>query len=110
MAERKKVLELAGHEVAVSNPSKVYFPRAGVTKLDLVRYYLAVAGPLMAAMGGRPVLLQRFPHGAGGSRCQLRASRGERAYEAFTPHWFAFHGMPIELVFGTMFTYLVDHP
>ena len=31
MAERKMVLELAGHEVAVSNPNKVYFPRAGVT-------------------------------------------------------------------------------
>jgi len=44
VAEPKKmVLELAGHEVAVSNPGKVYFPRAGVTKLDMVRYYLAVA-------------------------------------------------------------------
>ena len=54
MAEPKKVLELAGHEVAVSNPSKVYFPRAGVTKLDLVRYYLAVAaGALGGAAAGR---------------------------------------------------------
>ena len=49
MAEPKMVLELAGHEVAVSNPSKVYFPRAGVTKLDMVRYYLAVAP---GALGG----------------------------------------------------------
>jgi len=38
VAEPKVVLELAGHEVAVSNPSKVYFPRAGVTKLEMVRY------------------------------------------------------------------------
>ena len=49
MAEPKMVLELAGHEVTVSNPSKVYFPRAGVTKLDMVRYYLAVAP---GALGG----------------------------------------------------------
>jgi DNA ligase D len=54
-------------QVVVTNPDKVFFPEHGETKLDLVRYYQAVEGPLMAAMGGRPVLLQRFPHGAGGS-------------------------------------------
>ena len=43
------VLELAGREVAVSNPSKVFFPRAGVTKLDMVRYYLAVRRARWAA-------------------------------------------------------------
>ena len=54
MAEPKLVLELAGREVAISNPSKVFFPRAGVTKLDMVRYYLAVApGALAARAGGR---------------------------------------------------------
>src|SRR5580704_1437451 len=50
----------------VTNPGKVFFPERGETKLDLVRYYQSVEGPLMAAMGGRPVLLQRFPHGAEG--------------------------------------------
>src|ERR1700677_1742662 len=60
------VVEAAGHEVRVSSPGKVLFPERGETKLDLVRYYQAVEGPLMSAMGGRPVLLQRFPHGAGG--------------------------------------------
>ena len=45
----------------------MFFAERGETKLDLVRYYLAVEGPLMAAMGGRPVLMQRFPEGAGGS-------------------------------------------
>jgi DNA ligase D len=44
----------------------VLFAERGETKLDLVRYYLAVAGPLMRAMGGRPVLLQRYPNGASG--------------------------------------------
>jgi DNA ligase D-like protein (predicted polymerase) len=51
----------------VSHPEKVLFPASGHTKLDLVNYYLQVEGPLLAAMGGRPVLLQRFPNGAGGS-------------------------------------------
>jgi DNA ligase D len=54
-------------QVVVTNPDKVFFPEHGETKLDLVRFYQAVEGPLLAAMGGRPVLLQRFPHGAGGS-------------------------------------------
>ena len=64
MAERKMVLELAGHEVAVSNPSKVYFPRAGVTKLDMVRYYLAVAPGALGGVRGRPMALKRFVNGA----------------------------------------------
>ncbi len=61
------VVEAAGHQVAVSHPDKVFFSVRGETKGDLVRYYEAVEAPLMAAMGGRPVLLQRFPNGAGGS-------------------------------------------
>ena len=47
-------------EVDITSPGKVFFPQRGETKLDLVRYYLAVEGPAMAAMGGRPVLMQRF--------------------------------------------------
>jgi DNA ligase D len=62
-----EVLEVAGHEVRITSPGKVFFPERGDTKLDLARYYLAVAEPLMAAMGGRPVLLQRFPNGVGGT-------------------------------------------
>jgi DNA ligase D len=53
--------------VAISNPDKVFFPERGETKLDLVTYYESVRDPLLQAMGGRPVLLQRFPEGAGGS-------------------------------------------
>ncbi len=64
MAEKKEILELAGHEVAVSNPSKVYFPRAGVTKLELVRYYLAVAPGALAGVRDRPMALKRFVNGA----------------------------------------------
>ena len=67
MAGADVVVEAAGREVVISHPEKVFFAERGETKLDLVRYYEAVAGPLLAAMGGRPVLLQRFPNGAGGS-------------------------------------------
>jgi DNA ligase D len=59
-------VEAAGRTIAISNPGKVFFAERGDTKLDLVRYYQSVEGPLLAAMGGRPVLLQRFPNGAGG--------------------------------------------
>ena len=60
------VLEASGRELVLTNPDKVFFEERRETKLDLVRYYESVAEPLLAAVGGRPVLLQRFPHGAGG--------------------------------------------
>lgn len=59
-------LEVDGHPVRVTHPDKPYFPKAGVTKLDLVRYYLSIGEAVMGAMGDRPVLLQRFPEGVGG--------------------------------------------
>jgi DNA ligase D len=62
----EQVLELAGREVRITSPGKVLFGERGETKLDLVNYYAAVGEPLMRAMGGRPVLMQRFPQGAGG--------------------------------------------
>ena len=62
------MIVVAGREVADHEPGQGPLPRsAGETKLDLVRYYLAVAEPLMRAAGGRPTLMQRFPHGAEGS-------------------------------------------
>jgi DNA ligase D len=61
------VVDVAGREFAITSPDKVFFAERGETKLDLVRYYLAVAEPLMAVAGGRPTLMQRFPHGAEGS-------------------------------------------
>jgi DNA ligase D len=60
------VVQAAGREVTVSNPDKVLFPEHGETKLDLVHYYQSVEDALMRAVGGRPVMLQRFPHGATG--------------------------------------------
>jgi DNA ligase D len=65
MADEGVVLEAAGHQIVLTHPEKVFFAERGETKLDLARYYEAVAEPLLAAIGGRPVLLQRFPNGAG---------------------------------------------
>jgi DNA ligase D len=61
------LVEASGREVSITSPGKVFFAKRGDTKLDLVRYYQSVEEPLLRAMGGRPVLLQRFPNGAGGS-------------------------------------------
>jgi DNA ligase D len=66
-SEAPVLLEVAGREVAVTSPSKVFFPARGETKLDLVRYYLDVGDAVFTQMRDRPVLLQRFPNGAGGS-------------------------------------------
>ncbi|MGD0376160.1 MAG: non-homologous end-joining DNA ligase [Streptosporangiaceae bacterium] len=55
-----------GRDGLISHPEKVYFAERGETKGDLAEHYVRVAQPLLRAMGGRPVLLQRFPEGAGG--------------------------------------------
>jgi DNA ligase D-like protein (predicted polymerase) len=60
------VLDVAGREVAISNPGKVYFPDAGITKLDVVRYYLAVAEGALRGAGGRPNVLVRYADGIQG--------------------------------------------
>jgi DNA ligase D len=71
------MLELAGREVRVTHPDKVFFSMNGETKLDLIDYYIAVTDPLLAAMGGRPTLMQRFPNGASGkSFFQKRVPEG----------------------------------
>jgi DNA ligase D len=67
VAGTSTTLELGGREVTITSPEKVFFPERGETKLDLVRFYAALEEPLLRAMGGRPVLLQRFPEGATGS-------------------------------------------
>ncbi len=63
MASKKEVLEIAGREVTVTNPQKVYFPAAGYTKLDLVRYYVAVADGALRGIARRPMALKRYVDG-----------------------------------------------
>ena len=59
----QQTISVAGREVAISNPDKVLFPKAGHTKLDLVQYYLAVAEGALRGAGDRPNMLVRFPNG-----------------------------------------------
>jgi bifunctional non-homologous end joining protein LigD len=63
MTTNKEILEVAGREVTISNPEKVFFPQTGQTKLDLVRFYLAVAGGALRGVGGRPMALKRYVNG-----------------------------------------------
>jgi bifunctional non-homologous end joining protein LigD len=63
---RKELLQIEGREVPISNPEKVFFPQRGYTKLDVVRYYLAVAEGALRGAGGRPMALKRYVNGAEG--------------------------------------------
>jgi bifunctional non-homologous end joining protein LigD len=61
---RQHRFEVGGIEVAVSNPDKIYFPKAQITKLELVHYYLAVQDGVLRALARRPMILKRYVHGA----------------------------------------------
>lgn len=62
----REVLTAAGREVTITNPRKVLFPQAGHTKLDVARYYVAVAEGALRAAGNRPNVLVRYPNGIDG--------------------------------------------
>src|SRR5437660_9712177 len=63
---RQTALEVAGREVVITNSDKVFFPRAGHTKLDLAKYYAGVAGGALRGIAGRPIVLKRYVDGAEG--------------------------------------------
>src|SRR2546423_2253905 len=63
---KEAVVDVAGRQVTISNPDKVFFPKSGYTKLDLVRYYVAVAEGARRGVAGRPMALKRFVNGAEG--------------------------------------------
>src|SRR4051812_30020051 len=66
MAAEHELLTVAGRDITISNPRKILFPAAGHTKLDLVRYYLAVAAGALRGAAHRPNVLVRYPDGVGG--------------------------------------------
>ena len=66
MPPKFELLDVGGREVKITNPDKVYWPEAGHTKMDLVRYYLSVADGALRGAGGRPMALKRFVDGAAG--------------------------------------------
>ena len=65
-AGKSELLVIEGREVSISNPEKILFPEPKHTKLDLVRYYLAVAPGALRGAGGRPNMLVRYPNGISG--------------------------------------------
>src|SRR3989440_8108095 len=76
-SDEPELMVVAGREIAVSNPTKVLFPKPEYTKLDLARYYLAVAEGALRGAGGRPNVLVRYPNGI----------NGEFFYQKRAPGW-----------------------
>jgi DNA ligase D len=74
-------IEIDGRAVRVSNPDKVYFPKSGITKRELVEYYVAVGAPIVRALHERPTYLQRFPDGVDGEEVY------QKRLPKFAPDW-----------------------
>ena len=71
------VVEVGDYQVRVSNPARIYFPDLGLTKLDLVNYYLSVGDGIVRALRERPCMLHRFPDGLAGEKVhQKRVPHG----------------------------------
>ncbi len=74
-------LDLDGYEVTITNPNKVYFPDAGITKLELVEYFMAVADGALLGVRNRPMALKRFVDGITGEAFfQKRAPKSVPEY------------------------------
>ena len=72
-------IDVGGRSLKISSPAKVMFPAAGVTKEELVRYYIAVGDGICAALRDRPTTLHRFPDGVEGEAFfQKRVPPGRR--------------------------------
>ncbi|MEV4124098.1 non-homologous end-joining DNA ligase [Nocardia sp. NPDC049707] len=94
-------IEVDGRTVAISSPNKIYFTKRGETKLDLVRYYQAVAEPFLKVVRDRPLLLERYPDGASGkSWFQKRVPKS-------APDWL--HTVEVATPNGTTSDALVAH-
>jgi bifunctional non-homologous end joining protein LigD len=73
-----EILVVAGREVAISNPHKLLFPQPKLTKLDLVRYYVAVSEGALRGAGGRPNMLVRYPNGIEGEHFYQKRAPSSR--------------------------------
>jgi len=65
VGKSQTIIEAAGREVVITNPEKIFFPQTGYTKLDLAKYYLAVADGALRGIADRPFVLKRYVNGAG---------------------------------------------
>jgi DNA ligase D len=80
-------IEVGERTVRVSNPDKVYFPDVGITKLELVQYYIAVGEGVLRALYERPTTLERWPGGVfdGAKRATRADPRGDAFYQKRVP-------------------------
>jgi DNA ligase D-like protein (predicted polymerase) len=81
MAARNEVLEIGEREVTITNPGKVFFPRTGHTKLDLVHYYLSCGEAALRGIRGRPMAMKRYVNGIDGEAFYQKRAPENR------PHW-----------------------
>src|SRR3989441_10641162 len=89
-AEPESML-VAGREIVISNPTRVLFPKPKYTKLDLVRYYLAVAEGALRGAGGRPNVLVRYPNGITGEFFYQKRSEERRVGKECRSRWSPYH-------------------
>ena len=80
-------LDVEGRTVRVSNPSKIYFAERGLTKLDVVTYFLSVGDGILGALGERPTTLERWPGGVfeGATLSTRQDNRGDAFYQKRIP-------------------------
>jgi bifunctional non-homologous end joining protein LigD len=71
-------LDVDGRRVALTNLRKVYFPQLGLTKGDLLRYYLSIADALLPHVANRPMVMKRYPHGITGEFFYMKRTPSPR--------------------------------
>jgi DNA ligase D-like protein (predicted polymerase) len=97
--EERAVVQVGGRDVPITNPGKVFFPEARITKLDVVHYYLAVAEGALRGAGGRPNVLVRYADGIHGEFFyQKRAPRARPEWVEAVPLRFPSGGIAEEIV------------
>jgi DNA ligase D len=74
-------LQVGERTVKVTNPDKVYFPELGITKREVVEYYLAVGDGIVRALYERPTTMERWP--AGVFEGAKLSTRGDNKGDAF---------------------------
>jgi bifunctional non-homologous end joining protein LigD len=74
-------ITIEGKDIAITNPDKVLWPEAGITKLEYIRYLLSVADFLLPYSKDRLLMSWRYPEGAGTARIE------EKAVPEYAPAW-----------------------
>ena len=73
--EEPLIVEVEGQRLRITHPTKVLFPDEGITKAEVLQYYLKVAPALMPHIRDRPVIIHAFPHGTTGRPYHRRSQR-----------------------------------